>query len=922
MANKKLKDFIIPTKLYVHDENGKVDPDLTTNDYVFIATAEELEINNKIGKFKSYKISATDFAICSGATIRDDSAEIFVRDAGHEEDVMCYYNNEVLPTSSSSDRDLSIRPSMRLDATKLIQAGYNFSFQDATDKNNDRYKTMQFGEYPQKLVDSPFCITLETLYKGKKLKETGKTYFKPLAPWEFDGGEDSPEFEYNGKKYVRALVDITSDTAMETALGLDDGEFAWFEVEPIMWKIMNWRNLPNQINPKGNGSDNFIELRSMHALIAGIPYNYALFEFHDFEDECAFEEEEGTNQCMWQNSAVRAYLNGYDLDKEFAKGNGDGHYCLNDLSILSIMNNFINKGFINEAFSETLDLSLNKTKNNQSSKRMNQNGEWITREEQFEKEAEKTVNKSKRKGYGVQIQTAPLTVSEQIKFYINNGKSFMLHGPSGVGKTRRIEEADPDFVSIVLRNGILPEEVIGKTIYPNNDATKSGVWVPPAWYASLCDKCEKEPDKNHVLFIDEITNVKPNEQSLVFHLVLNNSIGPNIGKLPDNVVVVAAGNSKEESEAAYNMPEPLFRRFEGHIELTPNVAQWLEWGSEPSLKHPGRPKVHPLVSAFVATYGDKVFYSAYDSEEPPKFAIDPRGWEQISDIIYSNKGVIAKELIENKVGENIAASFMAFAKNPPLMLEDVLENNYDFMDIPSSFDERYAMALSLRHANEQQIPQVRKFIEKELGAEIASMFDSVWVGDNNERAMLVNELQQQEQKELKQQETKKNKQNKTKNQSSKINTKTNSAGKTNSSGTKTFTLDQFIDRDRKTLGIACNHEWQAKLICEALHNKGETWVTGESYLVNPVWENEGVVYYNNGTYTSIEESADCDIDVLYDFYDVDLSKYLSKEAIDHIKTMRKIEELTKNSANKPATSSYYWGMKEYLDEFLDEYEDK
>ena len=311
----------------------------------------------------------------------------------------------------------------------------------------------------------------------------------------------------------------------------------------------------------------------------------------------------------------------------------------------------------------------------------------------------------------------------------------MLHGPSGVGKTRRIEEADPDFVSIVLRNGILPEEVIGKTIYPNNDKTKAGTWVPPAWYVDLCEKCEREPDKQHVLFIDEITNVKPSEQSLVFHLVLNNSIGPNIGKLPQNVVVAAAGNSKEESEAAYNMPEPLFRRFDGHIELRPDVQLWLEWGSEQSDKGEGRLKVHPLVANFVGAYGSQVFYSPYDSEDPPKYAIDPRGWEQVSDIIYDNKGLIAKELIENKVGKEIAATFVAFAQTPPLMVEDVIDKNYDYNDIPTQFDAKYALALSLRSASIEEIQQVREFINDELGAEILSMFDLVWVGEDDEKAI-------------------------------------------------------------------------------------------------------------------------------------------------------------------------------------------
>jgi len=349
----------------------------------------------------------------------------------------------------------------------------------------------------------------------------------------------------------------------------------------------------------------------------------------------------------------------------------------------------------------------------------------------------------KSNSWGVKISEDTLTVDEQIKFYVETRKSFMLHGPSGIGKSRRIEEFDPDFISIVLRNGILPEEVIGKNIYPNNDKTKAGVWVPPAWYAELCKKCKAEPNKNHILFIDEITNVRPSEQSLVFHLVLNNSIGPNVGKLPENVVVAAAGNSMKESEAAYAMPEPLFRRFEGHIELKPDIQQWLEWGNQASKKNKDRQKIHPLIASFVSTYGEKVFYSAYDSENPPKFAIDPRGWEQVSDIIYDNNGVLARELIVNKVGEQIASSLIEYAQTPQITLEDILNDNYFPEDLPRKFDARYALALSLRSVTMEQITTVRKFV-KRLGPEILSAFDVAWVNNDDEKALYLASLQDKE----------------------------------------------------------------------------------------------------------------------------------------------------------------------------------
>lgn len=346
---------------------------------------------------------------------------------------------------------------------------------------------------------------------------------------------------------------------------------------------------------------------------------------------------------------------------------------------------------------------------------------------------------ARQKKYGIKVVDEPMPVKDQIDFYVKNGMSFMLHGPSGVGKTARVEAIDPDLTAVPLWNGVLPEDVVGKVRYPDgktglpleNEEKQGGVWVAPDWYVELCKKCEKEPDKKHVLFIDEVTNARPTTQSLIFHITLKKSISPSKGKLPDNAVVVLAGNSKDESGAAYNMPEPLFRRMCGHIYLEANVPDWLEWASEKSTKHPedpGRLNIHPLVSSFVATYGSKVFYSSYDEENPQQWAMDPRGWEQVSDIIYDNKGVIRRELLESKMGRELSSNLLAYAQNPPLSLEEVIEGEYTPQDIPQNSDAKLALALSLRHVDDKYVGKVRHFIGEKLGHENQAVFDSLWIG--------------------------------------------------------------------------------------------------------------------------------------------------------------------------------------------------
>lgn len=370
-------------------------------------------------------------------------------------------------------------------------------------------------------------------------------------------------------------------------------------------------------------------------------------------------------------------------------------------------------------------------------------------EEKTEVKPEEPTKRQKR--YGIKVVDEPMPVKEQIDFYIQNSMSFMLHGPSGVGKTARVEAIDPDLTAVPLWNGVLPEDVVGKVRYPNgetglpDESKQGGVWVAPDWYLELCNKCEKEPDKKHVLFIDEVTNARPTTQSLIFHITLKKSISPSKGKLPDNAVVVLAGNSKDESGAAYNMPEPLFRRMCGHIYLDANVPEWLEWASEKSRKHPEDPErlnIHPLVSSFVGTYGNDVFYSSYDEENPQQWAMDPRGWEQISDIIYDNKGVIRRELLESKMGKELASSLLAYAQNPPLSLEEVINKEYSRYDIPEGNDAKLALALSLRYVDDKHVRNVREFIGDNLGQENRAIFDSLWIGKNDERALQIAQMQQ------------------------------------------------------------------------------------------------------------------------------------------------------------------------------------
>ncbi|MBQ4084897.1 MAG: hypothetical protein IJC30_04505, partial [Alphaproteobacteria bacterium] len=114
--------------------------------------------------------------------------------------------------------------------------------------------------------------------------------------------------------------------------------------------------------------------------------------------------------------------------------------------------------------------------------------------------------------------------------------------------------------------------------------------------------------------------------------------------------------------------------------------------------------------------------------------------EKVSDKIYANKGVLRREILEADIGSDLAQTFLAYAKNPPLSLEDVIECNYEDKDIPERQDARLAMVLSLRHASPRQVGIVREFIKDNLGAENCAIFDSVWAGKDDTKALQIAKL--------------------------------------------------------------------------------------------------------------------------------------------------------------------------------------
>ena len=326
-------------------------------------------------------------------------------------------------------------------------------------------------------------------------------------------------------------------------------------------------------------------------------------------------------------------------------------------------------------------------------------------------------------------------VSEEeiIKGCVESNIAVMLHGRSGDGKSARVKELDPDAEILYLINAS-PDSLGGKSVLINEKMKD----IPPTWYTKLVDKCEKEPDKIHIVFFDEITNAPPSIQGMAFNIILDKEINGK-WKLPGNARIVAAGNEYSESRSANEMSEPLFNRF-AHVYIETKVEDFLKWASTPietyerlDYKEINLPmKIHPSIYAFIAYKsfkGEDALRTEYTGIKPNA---DPRKWELSSSILYkTNK----PENLRAFIGEDLTKEFISFTKKEVITLEDVISYNYDelIMDV----QEKFQTAVSLSKVDETYIDVVREFIESYC-SDALDVFDTLWTYGNEERQEKIN----------------------------------------------------------------------------------------------------------------------------------------------------------------------------------------
>jgi hypothetical protein len=303
-------------------------------------------------------------------------------------------------------------------------------------------------------------------------------------------------------------------------------------------------------------------------------------------------------------------------------------------------------------------------------------------------------------------ETRTVNVEEgrvRIQRCFNLKRPVFLWGPPGVGKSDIISQITDDLngYMIDLRLGQMdPTDIRGIPFF-NKEAEKMD-WAPPI---ELPDAELAAEYPVIVLFLDEMNSATPAVQAAAYQLILNRRVGKY--SLPENVVIVAAGNRDSDKGVTYRMPTPLANRFV-HLEVKADFQTWETW----AVKN----KVHQDVVGYLSFAKQDLF--DFDPRSSSRSFATPRSWVFVSDFckdadITDNE---LSDLVCGSVGEGVSGKFMAHRKIAGSLPkpEDILSGKTKKMD-SKEISAMYALTTSMCY-------ELQDYLEKNPGKDMLKEF--------------------------------------------------------------------------------------------------------------------------------------------------------------------------------------------------------
>ena len=268
---------------------------------------------------------------------------------------------------------------------------------------------------------------------------------------------------------------------------------------------------------------------------------------------------------------------------------------------------------------------------------------------------------------------------------INNGvsvkefPSVMLWGPPGVGKSQGVREIaryierETGKRTIITDVRLLLFNPVDLRGIPtaNSDRTLA-VWLKPQIF-----QMDPSDEIINILFLDEISAAPQSVQAAAYQITLDRKVGEHM--LPDNCIIMAAGNRVTDRSISVKMPKALANRLM-HVEIKGSVNSWLAWAD--------RSGIDLRVTEYIRQHKDRLFMFNADSDSLA-FAT-PRSWEMVSSVL-KNTGMDLEDaypFIAGLVGPSVASELITSADvSGTVSIEDIF--NGTETKVPQTSDKVY-----------------------------------------------------------------------------------------------------------------------------------------------------------------------------------------------------------------------------------------
>lgn len=263
--------------------------------------------------------------------------------------------------------------------------------------------------------------------------------------------------------------------------------------------------------------------------------------------------------------------------------------------------------------------------------------------------------------------------------------AIMLWGAPGVGKSDAIKQIAKELAETTNRKPhvtdvrlLLFNPVDLRGIPTADEKKEFAKWLKPHIF--------QMDDSNEVinfLVLDEITAAPQSVQAAAYQIVLDRQIGEH--KIPDNCVIIAAGNRITDKSVAYSMPKALCNRMT-HINIEPESDAWRKWALENG--------IDSRIIGFLNFKPSTLF--SFDPSSQDQAYPTPRSWEMVNNYLSINSNLeVVKPIIEGTIGIGATHEFLAFCKTYGKLpnVKDIVDGKYK--QYPTEPDVNFALQAAI-----------------------------------------------------------------------------------------------------------------------------------------------------------------------------------------------------------------------------------